>query len=98
LPRQRPSDLAPNKGLQADGGTAVVFGLVAQSEVGGSSAPAAEPWPFGVKGTEEVQRKYTTTHVLKRPVWHDICGGCHSSLAPSGLVALSSESIRWDNL
>jgi hypothetical protein len=38
------------------------------------------------------------TIVLKRPVWHDICGGCHSSLAPSGLVALSSESIRWDNL
>jgi hypothetical protein len=31
---------------------------------------------------------------LKRPVWHDICGGCHSSSAPSGLVALSSESIR----
>ena len=28
----------------------------------------------------------------------DSCGGCHSSLAPSGLVALSSESIRWDNL
>ena len=33
------------------------------------------------------------TLVLKRPVWHDIGGGCHSSSAPSGLVALSSKSI-----
>jgi hypothetical protein len=31
-----------NQGLQADGGTAVVFGLVVQSPVGGSAAPAAE--------------------------------------------------------
>src|SRR5215831_11546816 len=36
--------------------------------------------------------------VLRHPVWHDICGGCHSSLTPSGLVALSRESIRGVNL
>src|SRR4029453_2356733 len=36
--------------------------------------------------------------VLRRLVWHDTCGGCHSSLTPSGLVALSRESIRWVNL
>src|SRR5712691_8442731 len=36
--------------------------------------------------------------VLRHPVWHDTCGGCHSSPAPSGLVALSRESIRWVNL
>src|SRR5215831_5676191 len=35
---------------------------------------------------------------LRHPVWHDTCGGCHSSPAPSGLVALSRESIRWVNL
>src|SRR5262249_52681614 len=34
------------------------------------------------------------TIVLKPLVWHDTGGGCHSSAAPSGLVALSSESIR----
>src|SRR5215813_3991665 len=27
--------------------------------------------------------------VLKHPVWHDTGGGCHSSCAPSGVVALS---------
>jgi hypothetical protein len=36
--------------------------------------------------------------VLKRLVWHDTYGGCHSSPAPSGWVALSRESIRWVNL
>jgi hypothetical protein len=39
-----------NKGLQADGGTAVVRGAVVLSPVGGSAAPAAEPWAFGVGG------------------------------------------------
>src|SRR6266849_903321 len=29
--------------------------------------------------------------VSRPPVWHDTCGGCHSSSAPSGLVALSRE-------
>src|SRR6266446_5016629 len=29
--------------------------------------------------------------VLRHPVWHDTCGGCHASPAPSGLVALSRE-------
>src|SRR5215468_3855980 len=36
--------------------------------------------------------------VLRHLVWHDTCGGCHSSLTPSGLVALSRESIRGVNL
>jgi len=36
-----------NKGLQADGGTAGVRGSVVLSQVGGSAAPAAEPWAFG---------------------------------------------------
>jgi len=38
-------------GLQADGGTAVVSCSVAQAEVGGGAAPAAEPWALGADGT-----------------------------------------------
>jgi hypothetical protein len=38
-----------NKGLQADGGTAVVRGAVVLSPVGGSAAPAAEPWALAAK-------------------------------------------------
>src|ERR1043166_3898158 len=38
------------------------------------------------------------TIVLRHLVWHDTCGGCHSSLTPSGLVALSRESIRGVSL
>ena len=33
------------------------------AEVGGGADPAAERGAFGVKGAEEVQRKYTTTHL-----------------------------------
>ena len=44
------------KGLQADGGTAVVFCAVAQSQVSGGVAPAAEPWALAIfdwlKGVE----------------------------------------------
>src|SRR5215470_467032 len=36
--------------------------------------------------------------VLRHLVWHDTCGGCHSSLTPSGLVALSRKSMRGVNL
>src|SRR4029450_2010433 len=38
------------------------------------------------------------TLVLGHRVWHDTGGGCHSSFAPSGLVALSKEHRRWGNL
>src|SRR4030095_5255693 len=38
------------------------------------------------------------TLVLGHLVWHDTGGGCHSSSAPSGLVALSREHRRWGNL
>src|SRR4030095_15034835 len=38
------------------------------------------------------------TLVLGHRVWHDTGGGCHSSSAPSGLVALSREHRRWGNL
>jgi hypothetical protein len=37
----------PNHGLQADGGTAVIYGSVVQAHVRDGFAPAAEPWPFG---------------------------------------------------
>jgi hypothetical protein len=49
----------PNNGLQAAGGTAVVFCSVAPSEVGARSAPAAERGAFGclIPKVEQIQRE-----------------------------------------
>jgi|RhiMethySRZTD1v2_1073278.scaffolds.fasta_scaffold854123_1 hypothetical protein len=51
-----------------------------------------------MRGSIRTRYKGSWNIIIDLGYQHDTGGGCHSSNAPSGLVALSKEHRRWGNL